>query len=211
MVLTALSASWRRVLSWLISGCAAAPVDPLPQGDTLRLWNLGISGSELREQEVIKQALAHEEQFGQPDDAPLVASPPREQLKVNHTLKDGTKVFDCIELFSGQGGWSSCHRQCGLRVHPGIERTAKGRGYGDLSNNQTFRDLATLAYNGAIGEWHAAPPCWSFGTLRRPRLRSKSEPAGFDLDDALTKEQTLLAVRTAFLLTLALQAGAYVS
>ena len=36
VVLTALSASCRRVLSWLISGCAAALVDPLPQGDTLR-------------------------------------------------------------------------------------------------------------------------------------------------------------------------------
>ena len=155
--------------------------------------------------------LEHEEQFGSPEPAVRQDALPNTQLKVTRSLKDSTKSFDCIELFAGQGNWSLCHRAAGLRVHPGIERSAKGLGYGDLSDNDTFRMLARLAYDGAVGEWHAAPPCWSFGTLRRPRLRSKEQPGGFNLDDPLTQEQTLLAVRTAFLLTLALSSGSFVS
>ena len=72
------------------------------------------------------------------------------------------------------------HERAGLRVHPGIERATTGRGYGDVQDNDTFHMLAGLASRGAIKEWHAAPPCWSFGTLRRPRLRSKLCPAGFN-------------------------------
>lgn len=109
------------------------------------------------------------------------------------------------------GTWSKSHARKGLKVHPGIERTAVGRGYGDLFDNQTFRDLAHLAHTGSVKEWHAAPPCWSFGTLRRPRLRSKTCPAGFNPEDKGTREQTLLAVRTAFILFLAFNSGSYIS
>ena len=124
---------------------------------------------------------------------------------------DNTVVYDCIELFSDFGNWSRCHADAGLRVHPGVERTASGHAFGDLSDKATFLKLAKLAYQGAIREWHAGPPCWSFSTLRRPRLRSKQQPAGFDREDPLILEQTMLAVRTAFLLILALQSGSYIS
>ena len=130
---------------------------------------------------------------------------------VDRVLRDETVAFDCIELFSGQGNWSQQHAALGFRVHPGIERTATGVAYGDLSDNGTFRRLAKLAYNGSVRDWHAGPPCWSFGTLRRPRLRSKTDPAGFDPSDPKTAEQTSLAVRTAFLLTVAVLAGCFIS
>ena len=123
----------------------------------------------------------------------------------------GPAGFDCIELFAGQANWSRCHAEVGLHVHPGIERDAEGIRFGDLNDKKTFLELAYLAATGKVKEWHAAPPCWSFGTLRRPRLRSKAEPAGFDMQDELTMEQTKLAVRTAFILILALTAGSFVS
>lgn len=44
-----------------------------------------------------------------------------------------------------------------------------------------------------------------------PSGRSKVHPAGFAPQDPQTAEQTSLAVRTAFLLTLALLAGGYIS
>lgn len=94
---------------------------------------------------------------------------------------------------------------------PGVERSATGEAYGDLSDKQTFLALSRLAYNGHIREWHAGPPCWSFGTLRHPRLRSKQQPEGFNMRDPVTCEQTLLAVRTAFLLMLALKSGSFIS
>ena len=83
--------------------------------------------------------------------------------------------------------------------------------YGDLADDATFRELAEMADAGVVKEWHAAPPCWSFGTLRRPRLRSKLCPAGYDMSDSLTREQTLLAVRTAFILILAVRSGCFIS
>lgn len=154
--------------------------------------------------------LEHCDAFGEPE---LQSNPMQQPLpdKLARTLRDSTVVFDCIELFAGVGNWSKAHASRGLRVHPGVERSAVGQGYGDLFDNQTFRDLAKLAATGAVKEWHAAPPCWSFGTSRRPRLRSKAMPAGFNPEDPVTKEQTLLAVRTAFILFLAFTSGCYIS
>ena len=114
-------------------------------------------------------------------------------------------------MFSGFGNWSKCHAAAGLSVHPGIERDKQGFGFGDLSDDETFRQLAHLANGGKVREWHAGPPCWSYGTLRRLHLRNKEFPAGFCVDDPTTLEQTLLAVRTAFILTLAVMSGSYIS
>ena len=56
-----------------------------------------------------------------------------------------------------------------------------------------------------------APPCLTFGTLRRPRLRSKEQPWGFDPDDPLTASHTSLARRTAMLGAIVILTGAYFS
>ena len=80
-----------------------------------------------------------------------------------------------------------------------------------IEDNNTFRALGKVAASGAVREWDAAPPCWSFGALRRPRLRSKEKPAGFDPDDPKTCKQTMLAFRTAVLLFLPVTGGSYVS
>ena len=47
--------------------------------------------------------------------------------------------------------------------------------------------------------------------LRRPALRSKQQPAGFNMWDQLTREHTLLALRTAFLMNLVMLAGGFFS
>ena len=68
-----------------------------------------------------------------------------------------------------------------------------------------------MAARGVISDWHAGTPCKTYGTLRRPRLRSKQQPAGFDMWDPLTREHTLLALRTAFLMNLVMLAGGFFS
>ena len=166
----------------------------LEQGPGIVLQEKGLEGSDL---------------FG-PQDAQLVL-PTAEPMVSFESEKSEPRMFDCIELFRGQGNWSLAHAAVGLRVHPGIEISAKGIQFGDLSDDGTFHKLLSLASSGTVKEWHAGPPCFTFGTLRRPRLRSKQQPAGFDLQDPFTKEQTLLAVRTAFLLIVALLAGSFVS
>ena len=120
-------------------------------------------------------------------------------------------AYGCIELFAGSANWSKAHKEQGFSVHPGVERDAVGLKFGDLSDNNTFLRMVRLADSGQVKEWHAAPPCWSYGTLRRPRLRSKSQPAGFEMRDPVTLEQTILAVRTCFILTVAILRGAFVS
>eukprot|EP00438_Fugacium_kawagutii_P022150 Skav235748 [mRNA] locus=scaffold803:24495:31367:+ [translate_table: standard] len=112
--------------------------------------------------------------------------------------------YDCLELFSGQANWTKAHVEAGFSAHPGIERSASGMRYGDLMDDHTF-------FGGRVKDGHGGPPCWSFGTLRRPRLRSKLLPAGFNPLDEKSLEQTRLAVRCCFLLTVALLAGSFIS
>ena len=137
----------------------------------------------------------NEESVDEPDFDPPEAIDSRPTIIPKFVLNDRTIAYDCIELSSGQGNWSAAHPGVGLRVHPGIERETEGIRFGDLLDNNTLHRLARLAYSGAIREWHAGPPRWTYGTLRRPRLRSETHPAGFNIADPLTKEQTLLAVR----------------
>ena len=166
----------------------------LQQGSGLVLRELGLEHSEL---------------FGPGDE---FLEPPDPVVERKQTMAEPQQYeFDCIELFSGQGNWTTAHASVGLRMHPGIERNAVNLAYGDLLDDATFRETAMLADSGTVKEWHAGPPCWSFGTLRRPRLRSKSQPAGYDMHDPVTREQTLLAVRIAFIMILAVLRGCFIS
>lgn len=102
------------------------------------------------------------------------------------------------------------HAQVGLSVHAGIEIKAKGLSFGDLLDDAVFHSVLSLALRGVVRDWRAGPPCKTYGTLRRPRIRSKLHPAGFDLNDPLAREHNMLARRTAYILLIALQGGAFV-
>ena len=115
-------------------------------------------------------------------------------------------MFDCVELFCSHGTWFDCHREAGLRMCPGMALD-----YAALEDQATFLELARLASSGAVREWHAGPPCWSFGTFKQPRLRSRDEPAGFEMAEPTTLRHTKLAIRTAFILILAMLSGSFVS
>ena len=125
-------------------------------------------------------------------------------------LREGF-LFDCIELFKGEGNWSKSHASFGLSVHSGLDSHGRYVAYVDMMDPAVFSELASLAFRGVVREWHAGPPCFTFGTLRRPRIRSKWILWGFNCRDPLTKEQNSLARRTAFLLCIALLQGAFIS
>lgn len=116
-------------------------------------------------------------------------------------------LYDCVEFFRGTGGWSSAHAQLGLRVHDGFDIDSRRLRFGDISNNSTCHELISLALRRVVLAWHAGIPCVTFGTLRRPHLRSCAQPAGFDPDDPMTAYHNQLARRTAFILTIALHFG----
>ena len=46
--------------------------------------------------------------------------------------------------------------------------------------------MLSLALRRVVRDWHGGPPCPTFRTRRRPRLRSKLKPAGFDPADPTT-------------------------
>ena len=120
-------------------------------------------------------------------------------------------VFDCIEIFRGVGNWSKEHEQRGLSVHPGIENSGRTLRVADMSDAAVTRELISLALRKVVLDWHAGVPCLSFGTLRRPQVRSKAQPNGFDPLDPFTAFHNMLARRTAFVLVIALLSGLYIS
>ena len=133
---------------------------------------------------------------------PLFSVPP--------SLSEGI-LFDCIELFRGSGNWSSAHSKLGLKVHVGVENSGRVLRVSDMSDAGTFHELVSLALRRVVLDWHGGMPCLSFGTLRRPQVRSKTYPAGFNPEDAFTAYHNMLARRACFVLTIALLSGSYIS
>ena len=129
---------------------------------------------------------------------------------IPRTLQEGI-LFDCIEIFRGSGNWSITHGDRGLRLHPGIELNNNSLRASDMADPAVFRELLALSLRRVIQEWHAGVPCLSFGTLRRPQVRSMQCPAGFDPNEPFTAYHNMLARRTCFILTIALLSGCYIS
>ena len=120
-------------------------------------------------------------------------------------------LYDCIEIFRGSGNWSEAHLSRGFRVHDGVDVSGRRLRFLDLSCNSVASELIALAYRGVCRDWHAGVPCPSFGTLRRPQVRSKEFPAGFNPEDPYTKYHNMLARRACFILTIAFLQGQFIS
>ena len=72
------------------------------------------------------------------------------------SLSEGI-LFDCIELFRGEGNWSLAHEAVGFRVHDGFDVDGRRVQFRDLLDDSTFHQAASLAARGVI-DWHAGPP-----------------------------------------------------
>lgn len=127
-----------------------------------------------------------------------------DDLVIPPALEEGF-IWDFFEIFRGCGTLSRAHQRLGLRVHPGFE-IADGD-TGDVLNSATMLCIIGLICRRVIRFFHVAPVCTTFGTLRRPRLRSKQQPSGFDLEDACTHEGNRFAWRTIFILNLCITYG----
>ena len=132
------------------------------------------------------------------------------KLSPQRWLSEGF-LFDCIELFRGTGNWSTAHQQQGLIVHDGIDIDGRRISCKDLSDPSVCHEVTALAARGVVRDWHAGLPCVSFGTLRRPRVRSKQFPFGFDPSDGFTRYHNSLAQKTGLILMLAFQVGCFIS
>ena len=142
--------------------------------------------------------------------SPITHSHEPHNHKIPASLTEGV-LYDCVELFRGSGVWSAAHHLHGLCVHEGYEQNQNRLFFRDLADRATFQEVISLALRRVVREWHAGPPCLTFGTLRRPRLRNVSHAAGFDLHDPLTAAHNVLAMRTATLGLIVIATGAYFS
>lgn len=147
----------------------------------------------------------------QPYNSPEIsASSPFPPLGVPAPLSEGI-LYDCVEIFKGSGGWSEAHAALGFKVHDGFDIDSRRIRISDLDQPSTCHELIALAWRRVVRAWHAGVPCLTYGTLRRPQLRSKKAPAGFDPNEPVTAYHNRLARRTAFVLTIAMSLGQYIS
>ena len=109
-------------------------------------------------------------------------------------------LFDFLEIFRGEGNLSSVAGSLGLRVHPGFDPSTGSSG--DFASSDCFDQVLGLICRRVVGYVHVKPPCDSFGTMWKPRLRDKSHPWGFDPHDVPTQRGNRIAMRTAFVLNL---------
>ena len=120
-------------------------------------------------------------------------------------------LFDCVEVFRGHGNWSCSHAALGLATHDGFDIQGARLRFTDLADKSVCAELLALALRKVVREWHFGVPCTSFGTLRRPQVRSLKYPAGFNPKDPFTAYHNMLAIRSAFIMTVALTLGQFVS
>ena len=72
----------------------------------------------------------------------------------------------------------------GLRVHDGFDTRFSAAH--DFCSIELFRLLVSLVLRKVVRIWHFGLPCVSWGTLRRPRVRSKYRPFGFAPSEPFT-------------------------
>lgn len=129
-------------------------------------------------------------------------------LNIPCPISEGV-LYDVCEIFRGSGNWTQTHVVFGLTCHDGFDIDSRRLRVGDLQDAAMFHELVGLALRRVVRDFHAGIPC--FGAFRRPEVRSNSEPLGFDTSDPFTAYHDRLAQRTAFILTIALLAGAFIS
>jgi len=127
---------------------------------------------------------------------------------IPQSLSDGF-VWDFCEIFRGTGRLSAAHQSRGCRVHLGFDIADGARG--DVLLPSTFSAIIGLLCRRVVRAWHVAPVCTTFGTLKRPQVRSKLEPFGFDPSEPATYKGNQFAMRGGFILYLCLYYNLVVS
>ena len=158
-----------------------------------------------------EQGLEREAVFG-PESTAEVASLTGMRVPIPQPLAEGL-LCDTVEVFSGEANWTLAHQAAGLSTHPGVDLSGRSLRAMDMLDDAVFHELLSIALRRVVREWHGAPPCLTFGTLRRrrPRLRSKVRPHGFDPSDPITRLRNRLAQRTGFLFCVVARMGGFFS
>ena len=123
----------------------------------------------------------------------MLSEPPGEVLSRPSVDRPMAYRFDFIEIFAGSGKVTHYVALRGVVCGPPI----------DLSSSEEYnfewdhlmRWLSHLISNQYICGFMIEPPCTTFSIMRRPPLRSRERPFGFDTSHEQTRVGTVLAQR----------------
>ena len=86
----------------------------------------------------------------------------------------------------------------GLRAGPRID--LKTHPVWDLLSFRIVEWILFLVIAGRVAYVHCAPPCTTWSLARQPRLRSRTQPMGFQLQDEVTQRGNALLLRAMLIL-----------
>lgn len=101
--------------------------------------------------------------------------------------------FDFIEIFAGAATVTAVMASRGYSVGCPIDISFSSEL--DVAQVRVLEWILYLVCNGLLKSLIVEPPCTTFSIMRRPALRSKLFPFGFDLDNPQTSIGTLLGHR----------------
>ena len=125
----------------------------------------------------------HEDCEWQPSDTPV---PGKVQRPLAHR-------FQFVEIFAGSARVTACMDRRGYAVCPPIDLSYSEE-Y-DLSTAEVMSWLSYLISHRLIMAFIVELPCTTFSIMRRPALRDRENPYGFDPSDPQTKVGNVLALR----------------
>ena len=140
-----------------------------------------------------------------PSTPAAAVAPTSYQASLPRPVQEGI-LFDVLEVVAGSRHRTLAHQG----THPGVEKFATGCWSMDL-DDANYHELVALACRRVVRDWHFGPPCLTFGTLRRPWIRSKAFACGFKPKHAFTRMHSRMAWRTAFLCCILLRLGLFFS
>ncbi|CAK9006222.1 unnamed protein product [Durusdinium trenchii] len=108
--------------------------------------------------------------------------------------------YDFIEVYAGSARVSEAAMQLGLVVGPPIDISYSGEL--DLCLPRVLEWITYMLANYQLKSVMVEPVCTSFSLMRRPPLRSKEVPYGFDLGCPQTRVGNQLALRALAILSL---------
>ena len=124
-----------------------------------------------------------------------------EQLEEEATLLSGSSVpkpmaysFDFLEIFAGSARVTDAVAARGISVGPPIDLSRSPEH--DMRSSLIMRWLSHLIVHCLIRAFMIEPVCTTFSIMRRPALRSKEQPLGFDVGDPQTLTGNQLALRS---------------
>lgn len=109
--------------------------------------------------------------------------------------------YDFIEVYAGSSRVTQAMDQLGYVVGPPIDIAFSDEL--DMRLTRVVSWISHLLVSGSLGSIMVEPVCTTFSLIRRPPLRSRDRPIGFNTACEKTKVGNILALRALFLLSVA--------